>query len=81
MRTRAIWLPPVSVEYPTGTEFRRAEARRVLALPLEGLTEVPRGTVVSVAPSEGSVVRDWKIDEAERVDADHYRVIVVPVEP
>ena len=78
VQTRAIWLPPVTVEYPSGSEFRRAESRRVLALPLEGLPQVPRGTVVTVPESEGAPTADWKIDEAERVDFDHYRAVVVP---
>jgi hypothetical protein len=76
--TRAIWLPPQTVDHPVGSEMRRAEMRRVLALPLEGLPQVPRGTVVSAPEQEGAAAANWRIEEAERVDFDHYRAVVVP---
>jgi hypothetical protein len=76
VETRAIWLPSTTVE--TGEELRRAEPRRVLALPLEGLPEVPRGTVVTVPEFEGADPSDWKVDAAERIDFDHYRAVVMP---
>lgn len=78
VETRAIWLPPTSVEHPVGSEARRAELRRVIALPLAGLPQVPRGTVVSAPPEEGADPADWRIEDAERVDFDHYRAVVVP---
>jgi hypothetical protein len=81
VETVAFWLPPTTIQPPTGSEFRRAELRRVLVLPLVGLPEVPRGTVVAVAEFDGGDVREWKIDEAERLDFDHYRAVVVPVIP
>lgn len=76
--TRVIWLPPITVEHPVGGEFRRAEVRRVLAMPLEGLGEVPRGTVVTAPEFEGADAADWKIDDAQRIDFDHYRAVVLP---
>ena len=78
VQTRIIWLPPITVEHPIGTELRRAEPKRVLALPLDGLGEVPRGTIVTAPEYEGAEASDWKIDEAERVDFDHYRATVLP---
>lgn len=79
--TSAIWLPPVTVEMPTGSDFRRAESKRVLALPLAGLPDVPRGTVVTTAEFPGVAASDWSVDEAERIDFDHWRVLVIPVVP
>lgn len=78
VETTALWLPPVTVEAPSGSDFRRAEQKRVLALPLSGLPAVPRGTTVTVAEYEGAMPVDWKVDEAERVDFDHFRLLVVP---
>lgn len=76
VETRAFWIPPSTAE--VGAELRRAEPRRVLALPLDGLPEVPRGTLVTMPEYDGAEPADWKIDSAERVDFDHYRAVVVP---
>jgi hypothetical protein len=78
VETVAVWLPPRTPEYPTGAEYRRAEPLRVLALPLAGLPQVPRGTVVTVAEYQGGTASDWKTDETDRLDFDHYRAVVVP---
>lgn len=74
--TRAMWLPSDTVNRPAGSDYRRAEVRRVLALPSDDVPQVPRGTVVSVPEGGGSA--DWSVDEAERIDFDHHRVVVVP---
>ena len=72
-----VWIPPVSVEYPQG-EYRRAEALRVLAVGVDEVPVVPRGTVINVAPYEGGDAADWLVDQSARVDSDHHRVVVVP---
>ena len=76
--TRAMWLPTDTVNRPAGSDYRRAEVWRVLALPSDDVPQVPRGTVVSVPESEGGESADWSVDEAERIDFDHHRVVVVP---
>lgn len=78
VETTAIWLPYDTVESPPAGDFRRAEPRRVLALPFEGLPQVPRGTIVTVEEFSGAGARDWRVDAANRVDHDHYRCIVLP---
>lgn len=78
VETRAIWLPPSTAEVPVGGVIRRAEPRRVLALPLQGLPLVPRGSIVRVAEYSGAEPAEWKVDAAERVDFDHWRAVVVP---
>ncbi|KKM71001.1 hypothetical protein LCGC14_1434940 [marine sediment metagenome] len=78
VQTTAVWLPPVTVDQPTTSDLRRAEPRRVLALPLAEAPQVPRDTVVSVPEHKGAVAADWKVDEAERIDFDHWRMMVVP---
>ncbi len=78
VETRAFWLSAVTVDYPTDADQRRAEPRRRLVIPLDGVTQIPRGTTVTVPEYEGAVARTWKVDEAERIDHDHYRLVVVP---
>lgn len=78
VQTRVIWLPPVTVENPSGAGLRRAEAKRVLAVPSADVPVVPRGTVVHAPAVEGGPATDWRVDEAERVDSDHYRALVLP---
>lgn len=78
VETRAFWLPPITEDYPTAGDQRRAEPRRRLVIPLDGVSQVPRGTVVTVPEYEGADASDWKVDEADRLDHDHYRLVVVP---
>ena len=74
-----IWLPPVTADQPTGREFGRAEPRRVLALYVEnGVTSLPIGTVVVAAEFLGTQAASWKVDQAERIDPEHWRMTVVP---
>jgi len=78
VETRALWLPPTTAESPA-TDHDRAEAMRVVALPLDGLPNVPRGTVIVVAAYAGGTALSWKVDAADRVDWDHYRALVRPI--
>lgn len=71
------WLPSLPVDYRL--EYRRSEQRRTLVIPTSGLAQLPaRGSVLAVAEQAGAAVTDWKVDEADRTDYDHYRVVVVP---
>ena len=77
--TTAIWLPPVTIDHPVGQEFQRAEPKRVLGLPFtQGVTSIPRGTVVVVPEFDGASPSSWKVDEVERVNPDEWRMTVVP---
>jgi hypothetical protein len=77
VNTRAVWLASSTAEVPGGGP-RRAEPKRVLVLPLDGLPEVPRHTIVTLPDYAGADTTDWLIDSAEKVDFDHYRCLVVP---
>lgn len=77
VETRAVWLPTTTEDYPTAADQRRAEPRERLALPLDDVPQIPRGTVVTVPKCRGAVATNWKVDEVDRVDDDHYRVVVV----
>ncbi len=76
--TRVVWLPPVTTELPAGGALQRAEAHRVMGVPKVDVAQVPRGTVIAAAEVPGGAVLNWKVDGFERVDPDHYRVVVVP---
>ncbi len=78
VETKAIWLPAVTEDYPTAADQRRAEPRRRLAIPLDGVSQMPRGTLVTVSKYAGAVATDWKVYECDKVDHDHYRLVVVP---
>ena len=80
--TRAIWLGPLVEDLPTGRDINRREPRRIVALRLDEVTDVPRGTIISVigVPAEtiGGVSGNWQIDGIESTERDHHRVIVTP---
>lgn len=72
-----IWLPDFMEDIPAGTSFQRREPRRVLAVSLQEVGSLPRGTVIE-APllADGPLVR-WRVDAFDRIDSDHARVTVV----
>ncbi len=75
--TRALWLPHITEDLPGDGTLRRAEARRRLAIELADVPSIPRGTIVSVPEFKGQPSELWKVDEADRVDHDHFRLVVV----
>lgn len=77
VETRAMWLGS-STEVPPGQDSRRVERHRVLALPLEGLPAIPRGTIVTIPEYDGAAATDWSIDSVLREDWDSRRVLVLP---
>jgi hypothetical protein len=79
VETRVLWQPPITEEYPKGGDHRRATPRRRMAVPLADVPHLPRGTVITAAEVLGQTAVDWSVDETERVDNDHHRVVVLPV--
>jgi hypothetical protein len=76
--TRAIWQAGLEEAMPVGRDFQRRDPRRILALPLADVPDVPRGTVI-VAPLPGTATtRTWKVENVERLEAEQIRVIVAP---
>jgi hypothetical protein len=75
--TRALWLPPVTEVYPTGQDYRGAASRRMLALPISDVPEVPRGTVIAAPEQRGGSIVNWTVDETLRIDPDHHRLVVL----
>lgn len=78
VETVAVWLPPVTVDVPAGEQFRRVEARHVIALSAADVPQLPRGTVIQAALVEGADVQTWSVDEIGRLYDDHFRATVVP---
>lgn len=75
----ALWLAPDTVEVPVGGSGPpRREQRRIVALRLSDVPQVPRGTIISASEYKGGASQDWKVDSTERLDYDHVRVLVVP---
>jgi hypothetical protein len=76
--TRGIWLTTETVDVPAG-EFSRREPRRVMALRRANVPTVPRGTLIEAPEKSGDAVTVWRVDGIDRLEADHVRVIVLPV--
>lgn len=77
--TTAVWLPPPPEEaQPVGTDFRRREPRRLLALPRDAaLPSMPRGTVISAPEDPDGAAQLWRVDELALTQYDQWRVLVV----
>lgn len=76
--TRAIWLGPMVEDLPVGRDINRREPRRIIALRLDEVSDVPRGTIIEPSETIGGVSGNWQIDGIESTERDHFRVIVVP---
>lgn len=75
--TTGIWATaPLQDEQPAGTDFRRREPRRVLALPKTDLPILPRGTTIVAPEVMGGVDKTWRVDGLDRSEGDHWRAIV-----
>jgi len=79
-QARIVWLSAQTVDYPAGTEYRRVEEHRAMAIPKDDVPQVPINTVIVCAETPGGGVRTWKVDSILQLDYDHTRVSVVPVE-
>lgn len=75
--TRGIWLVPLTEGVPGSADFQRREPKRVMALRRDEVSSVPRGTPIIAPELAGGRNRAWKVDEIDRVEADHVRVLVI----
>lgn len=77
VNTTCVWMPPPLEEpRPVGTNFQRREPRRLLALPRNVLSTMPIGTTVVAPEAKGGANKTWRVDELDRVESDHWRVMV-----
>ncbi len=75
--TRGVWdaSPPVE-EQPFGTDLYRREPRRVLCLPRNVLTAVPRGSTIVAPEEDGGEAKTWVTEGPALTEYDCWRVIV-----
>lgn len=78
VQTDIVWMTPATEDVPGGP-YQRRDPIRALSVSRADVPTIPRNTVVQVAEQDGADVRTWRVDATERVEADHVRVIVLPV--
>lgn len=75
--TTVIWLvEPANDAQPYGSDFRRGEPRRLMAITKADVPTMPRGTVVVAPEVPDGPDRTWLLDGIERALADQWRVFV-----
>lgn len=79
VETEGIWVTSLTEDLPSGMDLKRANQRRVLALRLDDVDTVPRGTLIQAPEVKGGDVKNWLSEGPERIEADLIRVIVVPL--
>jgi len=75
--TRAIWVAPFTEDVPRGMDLRRAEVRRVLAIPKADVPVIPLKTKIEAPEHPGSAIQAWRVDGIDRIEPDHTRVVVI----
>lgn len=80
IETTVAWTAPTTEDVPGAMEAQRAEQRRVLTVLRSEVPTIPLRTVI-VAPEEldGEDLM-WMVDGIDRIEPDHVRVVVVPIE-
>lgn len=78
IHTTGIWLSPVLIDVPTGSDLQRTEVRRVFSVTRTDVPTLPTGTRIDAAERLGNSVLAWRVDQLAGSDADHVRAIVVP---
>lgn len=78
--TTGIWMAlPLAEAQPVGTDLRRREARKIMAIQRDTvITQIPRGTVILAPELIGGNARTWRVDGYDRVEPDEFRVNLVP---
>jgi hypothetical protein len=78
IETRVLWVTPVTEEAPfAGGRFARREPRRIAALRRDQVATVPVGTAIVAPEKDGDDDMGWRVEGIDRIEADHYRVVVV----
>lgn len=79
VEVEGFWLPTASPQVPGSGTTRRAEPKRTIVIPVDGLEDgLPRGTTISAPEYDGADASEWTVDSTQRVDFDHWRAVVVP---
>jgi hypothetical protein len=79
--TRGVWVAPMDESQPYGTDYRKREPRRVLALPRADVPTLPRGTVIVAPEAPGGANVNWRVDGLDSsVVPGHLRAIVIQIQ-
>lgn len=77
IETQGIWTPSEFDERPVGKDYSRRDPRRVMALRIADVPDIPRGSLIVASEFDGEDAKNWKVDGIEKTDRDHIRVILV----
>ena len=77
VQARVFWLPPETVESPSGADVRVVETRRSMVLSRAEVPSAPRGTVILIPEFDGAAPSEWEVDSVDSSHYDHLRVTVV----
>ena len=80
IETTVVWVSPLTLEVPAGTELRRREQRHLGSFMRAEVPTLPRGTVVVAAEVKGGTELAWQVDAILQVDADEYRALLISIE-
>lgn len=75
--TSIVWVLPLTEDAPGGLELGRREWKRIAAVLRDEVPSVPLRTLIRAPEMLGGPVRRWRVDEVDRIEADHMRVLVV----
>lgn len=77
--TTGVWLAPLLDEgLPAGSDLQRREPRRVMAIARTSvLTSMKRNTLISAPEQLDGPTILWRVDSLDRVEFDHWRVVLV----
>lgn len=77
--TTGVWLAPLLDEsLPAGTDLQRREPRRVMAVSRTSeLASMKRNSLISAPEELGGTAVLWRVDSLDRVEHDHWRVVLV----
>lgn len=76
--TSVIWESWPTEDAAGGFAVQRREPRRVLAMRLDQVPTVPRGTVIQAPEQAGAAIKRWKVDGFDRLETEIGRYIVIP---
>jgi len=80
IETSGIWMTTVTEDVPAVMDFQRRDPRRVMALSRADVPTVPRGTLIVAPEKAGDALQTWRVDGLDSLQADHTRVVVLPVD-
>lgn len=75
--TTVVWHSWMTEDAIPGGSVQRREVKRVMAIRLDEVPPLPRGSLCEAAEEAGGAVKRWRVDGLERLESDLARYIVV----